>query len=85
MIHGTETEYSSNYRPFNAIQGNSITLAHSEPHMQKYGKFVETRLHEIEHESKMRLFKTHSHTSERRGYQADKKRQEKRERKEVYP
>ena len=27
----------------------------------------------------MRLLKTHSHTSERRGYEADKKRQEKRE------
>ena len=32
--------------------------------MQKYGKFVETRFHEVEHESKMRLLKTHSHTSE---------------------
>ena len=31
---------------------------------QKYGKFVETRFHEAEHEPKMRLLKTHSHTSE---------------------
>ena len=38
---------------------------------------METRFHELEHESQMRLLKTHSHTSERRGYKADKKRQEK--------
>ena len=53
--------------------------------MQKCGRFVETRFHELEHESKMRLLKTHSHTSERRGYQADKKRQEKGDRKNAYP
>ena len=47
--------------------------------MHKYVKFVETRFHELKHEPKMRLLKTHSHTSERRGYEADKKRQEKRE------
>ena len=34
------------------------------------GKFVETLFHELEHESKMRLLKTHSHTSEQRGYEA---------------
>ena len=45
--------------------------------MQKYGKVMGTRFHELEHESKMRLFKTHFHTSERRGYKADKERQEK--------
>ena len=29
----------SNYRPFKVIQGNTVTLAHSdEPYMQKYGK-----------------------------------------------
>ena len=32
---------------------------------------METRLHELEYESKMRL-KTHPHTSERRDYKADK-------------
>ena len=44
------------------------------------GKFVETRFHELEHESKMWLLKTHSHTFERRDYEdceADKERQEK--------
>ena len=33
----------------------------------------------------MRLLKTHSHTSERRGYEADKECQVKREWKEAYP
>ena len=32
----------------------------------------------------MRLLKTHSHISQRRGYEADKERQGKRERKEAY-
>ena len=45
--------------------------------MQIIWEFMETRFHELEHESQMRLLKTHSHTSERRGYKADKKRQEK--------
>ena len=49
--------------------------------MQKYGNFMETRFRELEHESNMRFLKTHSHTSERRGYEADKERQVKRERK----
>ena len=68
----------------------AITLAHTdEPYTQKYcmEKFMETRFHELEHESKMRLLKPHSHTSERRGYEADKKRHEERESKvyfEVY-
>ena len=53
--------------------------------MQKYGTFMEGRFHELECESKMRLFKVHSQTSERQGYEADKKLQEKRERQEVYP
>ena len=53
--------------------------------MQKYGKFMETRLHELEHESKMCLLKTHFQISERREHVADKERQEKRERKEAYP
>ena len=70
------------------IHGNAITLAHSdEPHV--YAEIWESswkpRFHELEHESKMRLLKTHSHTSERRGYEADKERQVKRERKEAYP
>ena len=34
---------------------------------------MEVRFHELEHEAKMRLLKTHSHTSERRDYEADKK------------
>ena len=53
--------------------------------MQKYGKLVETRFHELEHESKMWLLNTYFHTSERRGYEADKKRQEKSEGNEAYP
>ena len=53
--------------------------------MQKYGKLMETRLYELEHESKMRLLKTHPHTSERQGYEADKARQQKREAKEASP
>ena len=52
--------------------------------MQKYGTFMETRFHELENESKMRLLKNHSYTSERRDYEADKERQAKRERKEAY-
>ena len=44
--------------------------------MQEYGKIMETRFHETEHESNMRLLKTHSHTSERRDCEADNKRQE---------
>ena len=39
------------------------------------------KFHELEHESKMRLPKTHSHTSERQGNEAGKVRK-KRERKE---
>ena len=53
--------------------------------MQEYGNFMEIDFHELEHWSMMRLFKTRSHTSEWRGYEADKKRQEKRETKEAYP
>ena len=49
------------------------------------GKIVETRFHELEHASKMKLLETHSQTSERWDYEADKERQEKRERKEAYP
>ena len=41
--------------------------------MQKYGKIVETRFHEQEHESKTGLLKIHSRISERRGYESDKK------------
>ena len=54
-----------NYRAFSLFQGSIITPAHSdESYMQNYGKFMETRFNEPEHESKMRLLKTHSHTSE---------------------
>ena len=38
---------------------------------------METRLHELEHESKMRLLNPRSHTSERRDYETGKERQEK--------
>ena len=38
----------------------------------------------LEHESEMRLLKTRSHTSEQRGCEADKKRQDKLQRKEAY-
>ena len=40
--------------------------------MQNYGKFMETPIPQLEHESKMRLLKTHSHTSERQGNEAVK-------------
>ena len=40
--------------------------------MQKYGKFMETRFLELKHESKMRLLRTHSHTSERRDYEGQR-------------
>ena len=42
---------------------------------------TKNRFHELEHESKMRLVKIHSHTSERRDYEANKERQEQKERK----
>ena len=46
--------------------------------MQKYGKLMKPRFHELEHESKMmRFLKTHSHTSERQSYEAGKVRQNK--------
>ena len=48
------------------------------------GKFVEARLHELERESKMRLLKTRSHTFEHLGYEADKERQGKRERRLIH-
>ena len=41
------------------------------------GKSWKTRSQELEHGSKMRLLKTHSQTSGRRDYEADKERQEK--------
>ena len=44
--------------------------------MKKYREFVETRFHKLEHESKMRLLKTYSRTSEQLGNEAEKKRQE---------
>ena len=42
--------------------------------MQKYGQFgeISVPLLELEHESKMRLLKTHSYASERLGYEARK-------------
>ena len=83
--HDPNTSALGNYRPFKIIQDNTITLAHSDEPSIKYGKFVETRFYEPEHKSKMWLLKTHSHTSERRGYGADQKRQEKKERSEAYP
>ena len=46
--------------------------------MQKHKEFVETRFHELEHESNMRLLEAYSHTSERRGYEAVKECQKKR-------
>ena len=45
--------------------------------MQKYGKFGGTRFYKLRHESKMWLLQTHSPTSKRRGYEAEKERQEK--------
>ena len=46
--------------------------------LPKLSLITETRFHELGHdESKMRLPETHSHTSERRDYEADEERQEK--------
>lgn len=45
--------------------------------MQKYGKLMNTQFHKLDHESKMRLRKTHPHTSEQRGNEVEKKHQEK--------
>ena len=71
-----------NYRTFSLIRSITIALAHSdESYMQKYWKFVETPTLRARHESNMRLLETHSNTSERRGNEAGKARQE-RERKE---
>ena len=51
----------------------TFTLAHpDEPYMQKYGKFGKNRAPLLDHESKMRLLKAHSHNSERPGYEARK-------------
>ena len=53
--------------------------------MQKCGKIMELdSTNYLEHESEMRLLKTRSHTSEQRGCEADKKRQDKLQRKEAY-
>lgn len=41
------------------------------------GNSWKPRFYELGHESKMRLLKTHSHTSGRRGYEANKESQEK--------
>ena len=54
-----------------AFQGCTMTLAHpDQTHMQKYGKSGKHRFHSLEHESKTRPPKTHSHTSERLVYEA---------------
>ena len=64
-----------NYRAFNFIQSSIITLAHSdEPYRQNYGNSWKPPFHEREHESKIRLLKTPSHTSERQGSEAGKAR-----------
>ena len=52
--------------------------------MQKYGKLMETRFYELEHESRMRILRTHSYTSEQRGYETVREGQENKERKEAY-
>ena len=50
--------------------------------MQKQGQFGENPFHEVEHESKMRFLKAHSHTSEQRGY--DVRENAKKKEKEIY-
>ena len=40
--------------------------------MRKYGKFEEDPVPLLDYESKLRLLKTHSHTSERPGYETRK-------------
>ena len=60
-----------NYRAFSLIQGSSITLAHSdEPCIyicRIRGNSWKLRFHElpVEREFKIRVLKTHSHTSQR--------------------
>ena len=49
-------------------QENTITLAHpDEPYMQKCEDSGKHRFHGLEHDSKIRLFTTYSHTSTLRG------------------
>ena len=45
-------------------------------YMQNMGISKKYGFHELEHGPNMRLLKTHSHASERRGYEAEKERQE---------
>ena len=72
------------FQPHSKQYHNTI-IAHSDkPYIQNYEKISwKPRFHELltEHESKMRLLKNHSHTSERQGNEASKVCQ-KRERKE---
>ena len=49
-----------------------MTIANSVHTCRIMGFLWKPRFHELEHEWKMRLLKTHSHTSERQGYEADK-------------
>ena len=53
--------------------------------MQKYGKTMEIRFHELEHESKMLFLKTRSHTSEQRGNESQQEMPRKREITDAYP
>ena len=56
------------------FQGNAISLAYpDEPYVQKCGNSGKHRFHGLEHDSKMRLFKTYSHTFTLRGYEASGK------------
>ena len=65
----------SRYHALLGSQVNTITLAHPDgPCMQKYERFGEHRFHGLEHDSKMRLFKSYSLiTSTLRGYEASRK------------
>ena len=63
-----------NPRPLPALQSSStMARAHSEkPCTRKYGTFGENTgsTNYVDHDKKMRLLKTHSHTSTLRGYEA---------------
>ena len=63
----------SRYYAFLGFQGNSITLAPtpmSRAICRNLEDSGEHRFHSLEHDSKMRLFKTYSHTSTLRGKEA---------------
>ena len=71
--NNTKTDQLRIFGQLPAFHGRTFPLAHhDEPRMQKYGKFGKNPVPLLDHESKMRLLKTHSHTSGRPDYEARK-------------